>query len=147
MLSSKRILLFIIFVIGVRSTVLCGQDLRAEDITGTWLTEDKTGEIAIYKSRTAYHGKIVAGTSEQKFDVHNPDKARRNNPLIGLVILKDLVFDSDGQVWKSGTVYDPQNGKHYSCNVKLVDSNTLKITGYIGFSWIGRSELWTRIKN
>jgi uncharacterized protein (DUF2147 family) len=114
-----------------------------DGILGTWLTADRNGEITIYKENGLYFGKIKAGTNKERFDIKNPDKKRRNDPLIGLTILRDLKFDNKG--WKDGTVYDPQNGKTYSCNLNLVDQNTLKITGYIGFSWIGRSELWTRL--
>ena len=139
----KRILIVTLFVFS--AGFIAAQKISADDITGTWLTADKTGEITIYKNGDAYFGKITAGTSDQKFDVHNPDKARRNDPLIGLVILKDLEYKGENK-WTEGSVYDPQNGKTYSCNLTLLDRDHLKITGYIGFSWIGRSEEWERIK-
>lgn len=135
----------LIFAFLAAASVLFAQKASADDITGTWLTADKTGEITIYKDGSAYFGKITAGTSDQKFDIHNPDKARRNDPLIGLVILKDLEYKGENK-WTEGSVYDPQNGKTYSCNLTLLDRDHLKITGYIGFSWIGRSEEWERIK-
>lgn len=124
---------------------LLAQEISSEDVAGTWFTADKTGEITIYKSGDTYFGKITAGTSDQKFDIHNPDKARRRDPLIGLVILKNLEYEGENK-WTDGTVYDPKNGKTYSCNLTLLDRNHLKITGYIGFSWIGRSEEWERIR-
>lgn len=119
---------------------ICAQEVKSDDVIGTWLTEDKTGEISIFKRDGRYFGKIVGGTSNESYDVHNPDKERRNDPLIGLVILKDLTFDADDKVWEDDTVYDPKKGKRYGCTVKLTQSKTLNITGYIGFSWIGRSE-------
>lgn len=128
------------------SLALWAQNSTDDAIIGTWLTADKTGEITIFKDENKYFGKITAGTSDQKFDVHNPDKARRRDPLIGMVILRDLKYDADDKIWENGSVYDPHNGKRYSCNVRLASHNTLKITGYIGFSWIGRSEQWTRLK-
>ena len=138
-----RYIIFFIFIIAATNEVPA-QLTGSDGIIGTWLTADGTGEITIFKDGESYYGRITAGTSDQKFDVQNPDKARRNDPLIGLVILKDLKYEGDGE-WKNGTVYDPQNGKRYSCNLELSNRNTLKITGYIGFSWIGRSEVWTRI--
>lgn len=132
------------FCIG--GNTISAQNIRQDDIVGTWLTEDQTGQIAIYKSNSKYFGKIQDGTSDEHFDVNNPDDARRNDPLIGLVILKDLQFDSGGE-WKDGTVYDPKNGKTYKCMLELLDKNKLRITGYIGFTWIGRSEVWHRIGN
>jgi uncharacterized protein (DUF2147 family) len=120
------------------------QGFRADDIIGTWRTEDETGQILVYKSSNLYYGKIAAGTSKEKFDVKNPDKERRNDPLIGLIILKGLKFENNA--WKNGKVYDPHNGKTYSCTITLMNPDTLEIRGFVGFSWIGRSELWRRVK-
>ena len=136
--------LLLVLWLSIKSPVAC-QDFDGDDIIGTWLTADKTGEINIFRDSDRYFGKIVAGTSDQKTDIHNPDKKRRNDPLIGLLILRDLEFDG-AEVWEGGSVYDPKNGKRYSCSIKMVGRNTLKITGYIGFSWIGRSEQWTKIR-
>jgi uncharacterized protein (DUF2147 family) len=48
--------------------------------------------------------------------------------------------------WEKGTIYDPENGKTYSCKIYLENKNTMKIRGYIGISLIGRTDTWTRIK-
>ena len=141
-----RILIVSFILLFPTTSSLHAQNSHPDAIIGTWLTADKTGEITIFKDKNKYFGKITAGTSDEKFDVHNPDKARRNDPLIGMIILKDLEYDSDDKTWEDGSVYDPKNGKRYSCNVKLVGPDVLKITGYIGFSWIGRSEQWTRLR-
>ena len=140
----RLIVLFVLSVVVTLNNTSYGQH-TGDAIVGTWLTADETGEIEIYKDKGVYFGKITAGTSEQKHDIHNPDPKRRSDPLLGLVILRDLRFDGD-DLWEDGTVYDPKNGKRYSCNVRLLSRDTLKITGYIGFSWIGRSEEWTRIR-
>lgn len=42
---------------------------------------------------------------------------------------------------------DPNSGKTYSCKLKLVDADTLKVRGYIGISLIGRTETWKRLAN
>lgn len=136
-------LIFLIFLFSASEART--QSPVAERIAGTWRTADKTGEVTIYKVKDRYFGKITGGSSDQKFDIYNPDKARHKDPLIGLVILKDLEYQEDGE-WKAGTIYDPKNGKKYSCQVTLIDPDHLKITGYIGFSWIGRSEEWKRIE-
>ena len=122
-----------------------GQSISSDAITGTWLTADKTGQITIFKEGDRYFGKITAGSGDQKFDIYNPDKERRNDPLIGMTILRNLQYDGEDK-WEDGTVYDPKSGKKYSCNIVLLDNDRLKITGYIGFSFIGRSEEWQRLK-
>ena len=49
------------------------------------------------------HGKIVWLLSDkrpqQKVDNNNPDKSKQNQPIIGLIILKDFSFDSDEERW------------------------------------------------
>lgn len=120
------------------------QSFSTDDITGTWLTADKAGQIYIYKNANKYFGKIKSGSRQEQFDVKNPDKARRKDPLLGLVILRDFTFNGTDE-WNDGTVYDPDNGKTYSCIITLVNKNKLKLRGYIGFSWIGRTEVWTRV--
>jgi len=62
--------------------------------------------------------------------------------LIGLTILKDFVFDDNS--WTGATIYDPRNGKTYSCKLSLKDNYTLNIRGYLGLSLFGRTESWTK---
>ncbi|WP_315822422.1 DUF2147 domain-containing protein [Paraflavitalea speifideaquila] len=104
------------------------QTFQADDVTGTWLTQDKSGQVSIYKTDSKYYGKIIGGNSQEHFDVHNPDAQKRKEPLIGLVILKDFKFDGDDQ-WGKGTIYDPKSGKTYSCTMTITDKNTLRIRG------------------
>jgi uncharacterized protein (DUF2147 family) len=83
-------------------------------------------------------------TGKPRTDNLNPDPKMKNAPLIGLVVLKDFSYNGEDE-WKGGTIYDPKNGKTYSCYVKFDDSpNKLKIRGYIGVSLLGRTTYWTR---
>jgi hypothetical protein len=45
--------------------------------------------------------------------------------------------------WSQGKIYDPKNGKTYSCKMTL-EGNELKVRGYVGFSLLGRTTVWTR---
>jgi uncharacterized protein (DUF2147 family) len=47
-------------------------------------------------------------------------------------------------MWKGGTIYDPDNGKLYKCKMTLTEPKRLEVRGYIGFSFIGRTVVWTR---
>ena len=49
-----------------------------------------------------------------------------------------------GNVWKNGTIYDPDSGKTYSAKATLVSPNELDLRGFIGVSMFGRTEKWTR---
>ena len=69
------------------------------------------------------------------------------NPLsvIGLVIIKNLEYLENNK-WANGNIYDARSGKTYSLNANLEDKNTLFMRGYLGFSFIGKTTTWTRIK-
>ncbi|MFQ3575901.1 MAG: DUF2147 domain-containing protein [Cytophagales bacterium] len=122
---------------------------KPDDICKTWLTGKKEAKIKIEKGIDGkYNGKIVwlktpnnpDGTP--KVDKENPDKEKRKNPIMGLPLLKGFEYKS-GNVWENGTIYDPESGKTYSCVIKLTSEGNLDVRGYVGFSWIGRTDTWT----
>jgi uncharacterized protein (DUF2147 family) len=122
--------------------------IKADDIIGTWLTGGKEpARIQVYKSGDKYHGKIIWLKNPEenglpRLDANNPDKNKRNQQIVGLVILKNFSFDDDE--WDGGKIYDPESGKTYSCILYLKNENTLKVRGFIAISLLGRTETWTR---
>jgi len=136
----KRFLLLSVMALLVVS--LHAQD-KSEAIVGEWLTAAQDGKVQIYKSGNKFFGKISWGNKKDSKDTNNPDPKLRDQNLIGLVILKDFVFNGKDK-WEDGTIYDPNNGKTYSCVIRLKDTKTLEVRGYIGISLLGRTEVWTR---
>lgn len=132
-------------------TFLCAfiaHSIQAQNIEGYWLNEEKEGKIEIFKhSDGKYYGKIIwlkepNRDGKPKLDINNKDEKLRSEPILGLNILKG--FSKDGDIYNGGTIYDPKNGKTYSCKITPKDNNTLSIRGYIGISLIGRTTTWTR---
>ena len=121
-----------------------------DDIVGIWLNTSGQGQIQIYKEGNKYFGKLIwlkepnGPKGNPKMDINNPDEQLKTKPLLGLLILRNFKYD-DGE-WNSGRIYDPQNGKDYKCYMKLKDAKTLSVRGYIGFSLLGRTEVWTKVK-
>ncbi|MEX1188811.1 MAG: DUF2147 domain-containing protein [Bacteroidia bacterium] len=120
-------------------------------IAGVWLPEGGKAHVEIQKKGSYYVGEIIwlkepndPKTAKPQLDLNNPDSALRNRAVLGLRILSNLKFDN-GE-WVDGSVYDPDNGKTYSCEVEYLSSDKIKFTGYVGFTWLGRSETWTRVK-
>jgi uncharacterized protein (DUF2147 family) len=117
-------------------------------ILGDWYNEKGTSLIKIYKCGDMYCGKIVwlknpkNEEGKDKVDSENPDESLRNRKLMGLQILSGFIHKSENK-WDSGKIYDPNNGKTYSCKMTL-DGDRLKVRGYIGFSLIGRTAVWSR---
>jgi uncharacterized protein (DUF2147 family) len=127
-----------------------GYSQSKDAVVGEWLNASADAHVEIYKRNSKYFGKIVwlknpkNEKGANKTDVKNPDESLQSKPLQGLEILRDFVFDGDK--WTDGKIYDPKSGKTYSCNITLRDDGNLNIRGYIGLSFIGRSEVWKRIK-
>jgi uncharacterized protein (DUF2147 family) len=124
--------------------------INPNDIVGTWASNLEKGHVEITREGDIYSGKIVwlkipmypDGT--EKIDKNNPYKTKRSQPLMGLCVLKGLVFMEDH--WESGSIYDPESGRTYSCRITFKD-NMLNLRGYIGISQIGRTQTWTRINS
>jgi uncharacterized protein (DUF2147 family) len=137
---------FLITTVLISRTLSFGQSDPIE--RGLWYNTEKTAKIQIYKAADGkFSGKIVwlkvpDRDGHPKVDIHNPDEKRRNDPFMGLVILKGFTKDGDHE-YGGGTIYDPSSGKTYSSKMTL-DGNNLDVRGYMGFSMFGRTEHWTK---
>jgi uncharacterized protein (DUF2147 family) len=145
----KKLILFIsfsLFALGLNA-----QNQEADKILGIWQTGSGKGRIQITKYADKYGGKLVwlrepnDATGKPKLDDKNPDVNKRKNPKLGLNNLLGFTYEGDGK-YENGTIYDPENGKTYKCVMTLENENTLKVRGYIGFTLIGRTDTWTRVK-
>lgn len=127
---------------------LANVSLASEAIEGVWITSDGDGLIEFQIQDDQLTGVIAGsgndpeGVKPKRYDDLNPDPDLRERPLLGLAIVTNLVASGSSE-WK-GQVYDPNTGKTYKCTLKLVDADTLKLRGYIGFSLLGKTRVWTR---
>ncbi len=121
---------------------------------GYWRTvDDKTARIKsiveIWKEDGILYGKI---TKLFRLPNEDPDPIcdkckgeKKNKPVLGMTILWDLT-EKKG-VWSGGKILDPENGKIYKCKIKVIeDGKKLEVRGFIGFSLLGRTQLWERIE-
>ena len=155
MISSRATLLTLALTLLAASPIAADGD----GILGRWHTEPKKGgyaRVEIVEENDRYHGSIVwlsepdFPTDDErgmggrpKVDRENPDPDLRNRPIVGIRLLTEFEYVGKDQ-WKRGTIYDPENGKTYKCNIKLQDGDTLKVRGYIGMSLLGRTTIWER---
>ncbi len=136
--------LFIVALLGFSMTTLA----QAKDpIEHNWYNKEQTAKINIYKATDGkYYGKIVwlkepNENGKPKVDKNNPDDKLRSNPILGLLILKGFSKTED-KLYENGTIYDPKNGKTYSCKITH-KGNKLDVRGFVGFSMLGRTDTWT----
>ena len=124
-------------------------DNPADAVLGTWKNGSGKGHVQIFKQNGKYYGKITwlrdANDAEgkPKVDRKNANPSLRSKPLIGLVMLRDFTYN-DGE-WSGGRIYNPSDGKEYKGNIRIKDPNTLLVRGYIGFSFFGKTDTWTRV--
>lgn len=124
----------------------------ADAVLGTWLTENKKAHVKVYEKGNEYFGKIVwlknpnNDDGTPKRDTKNPDPKLRSRTVLGLNILRGLEYNGNKQ-WTGGKIYDPNNGKTYSCKMTLASPDTLNIRGFVGISLLGRTSHWTRVKD
>jgi|APSaa5957512576_1039674.scaffolds.fasta_scaffold53874_1 uncharacterized protein (DUF2147 family) len=143
-MMKKIFVLLLVAVMALPNLVNAQKISKQDKVLGKWFSEDKKGVVEIYKVGNKYNGKIVEilDKNAERYDINNPDPSKRKQSKLGLVILKNFVFDDDE--WEDGTIYDPKNGKTYSCVMELENDNVLEITGYIGITLFGRTAIWTR---
>jgi uncharacterized protein (DUF2147 family) len=141
----KKILLSIAFSIGMIAFSFAQNPTAC---LGTWYNQEKDGKILLYKQGDKIEGKIVwlqtpTINGKPRVDDKNEDVSLRNRPVMGLVMVKNLTF-SEENLWEGGKIYDPKNGKTYSCKATLRSPKVLELRGFIGISLIGRTATWTK---
>lgn len=119
---------------------------------GVWKDERGETQIELYRCGEELCGRIVAlrqpldADGRPLLDAHNPDPERRKQPHLGLTVLQKLSYNPSTERWEGGEIYDPNNGRTYSCYVQQLGPDRLEVKGYIGFAIIGRAQIWTRTR-
>ena len=145
----KQLFLFLFLL---TSTSLFAQK-DADQIVGTWQTGSGNARVEIYKNANNFQGKIIwlsepidPSTKKPKTDIKHPNSKLHTRPLLGLINLWGFSYNEKEGNWEHGHIYDPKSGKEYKCTITTKDNNSLNVRGFIGFSMIGRTDIWTRVK-
>jgi len=139
--------LIVFFILSLQASAI---DPGADEILGIWLNHEKDAHIEVYKCGDTFCGKIIwlKNPNEDgapKKDKHNPDDASKSNPLMGLDMLSGFSYKGNKK-WDDGKIYNPREGKTYSCYLNIKDDGSLKVRGFIGLSIIGKTNYWSRVK-
>lgn len=122
----------------------------AQSVAGIWKTvDDEDGKTKSQVELTIKEGtltgniiKILDPTVPELCGMCKDDL--KDSPMIGLPIIKNM--QQDGDEWNDGKIMDPANGKVYKCKISLESADVLLVRGYIGFSLMGRTQKWYRVK-
>lgn len=129
-------------------------------VSGVWVTDGGKSHVRIYRGDDGkYYGRIVwlknpdfpadfsnkALAGKPKVDYRNPDKSRRDQPLMGMVVLKNFSYQTAKDNWKGNYCYNPDEGKKSgNCLLWLSDhGDKLHVRGYLGIFW--ETHTWERV--
>ncbi len=135
----------------VATALLMGTAAAQMTPVGTWRSVDeKTGEpkseIRITESAGVLTGrieKLLRKEAKQDAVCDECSDDRKGKPLIGLEIIRGAKKAEGKDVWESGQILDPENGKTYTLRLTPIEGGAkLEVRGSIAF--IGRTQTWVR---
>ncbi len=118
---------------------------QADDVIGKYHLPNKL-DVEIFKRNGKYFGKIIALNGYENgrtTDIKNPDKSKRNRPLIGMVLIKDLEYDQKENQWVNGNMYGPEKGMVLNLEVTEIRKNEIVVVGSKYFFW--KTLVWKKI--
>ena len=115
----------------------------AEDAFGVWLNPENKSHTEFYKCGEGLCAKITKVADGQKTDDKNPDAAKRNRPIAGLVIMEGAK-KAGANKW-SGTLYNRADGKSYSGTVTVKSKSELDLSGCVAAVFC-KTTTFTRVK-
>lgn len=129
----------------------------SQDVVGIWKTiDDETGKakshVKIYKNKSGVvFGRVVKILDPKKKNAtctKCPEKfngfGQKGQKISGMLILRGLKKDDDE--YNGGSIFDPNKGKSYRCYITLKSKDKLKVRGFIGTRYVGRTQYWYRLK-
>lgn len=129
---------------------IAGPVLAQMTPVGTWHSvDDKTGEakaeIVITQGPAGLSGRIDQLLREGAKTVCEAcTDDRKNQPMLGLEIIRGGQQSPDQEVWEGGHILDPENGKEYRASLTPIEGGSkLQVRGYLGPFW--RTQTWVRV--
>ncbi|MGH7893652.1 MAG: DUF2147 domain-containing protein, partial [Candidatus Binatia bacterium] len=119
---------------------------------GLWYAEGGAAQVVIEHCEGTLCGRVVWLRSPfdedgcELLDRHNPAQGLRLRPVLGIEIMRGLEpSPGDSDVWVGGEIYDPTSGRTYRCELSLDGEDHLRLRGYLGVRWLGRTTRWIRV--
>ena len=118
---------------------------------GLWKTiDDETKKEKSYV-RIVDGGGVLSGRIEKLIDPETPDPkcdkcsgARKDQPIVGLLIIENTRKDESANHWEGGSILDPNNGKTYRLRLTPKEGGkALEVRGYLGPFY--RNQTWLRV--
>jgi uncharacterized protein (DUF2147 family) len=109
--------------------------------TGEWMVADGVAKVRIESCNSQLWGVVSWEKEPGGTDQYNPDPSKRSRPTLGMPLLLGMQQANPNR-W-DGEIYNAQNGKTYTANIKLSSPDQLELQGCVlGFLCGGQT--WTR---
>jgi len=76
--------------------------------------------------------------------VHNPDPAKRNNPLLGTMVAINFIPLQDAPGRWAGRFYNADDGLMYEGSISPSGANELQVKGCLATAC--NTQIWTRVR-
>ena len=135
-------------------TVASGAWAQATPV-GLWKTiDDKTKTeralVRISETSGVFTGrieKVVAADAVPGAKCEKCDGDRKDQPMLGLEILRAVKKSDTENLWDGGTILDAAEGKVYKVRLQPADGGKkLEVRGYVGMPMLGRTQTWIRVE-
>ena len=141
-----------VFYLAALSASFASLSLCADPAEGRWVTiDDEDGSKASVVEIQINDKGLLEGTIVELLRPDDKGKTCekcpddfQDQPIEGLTFMWDLEHEGEGE-WRSGQILDPKSGSIYKSKLDVAkDGQSLEVRGYIGVSWLGRSQQWWR---
>ena len=121
---------------------------------GLWRNiDDKSGEAKAEIRIQGNSAGVLTGVLEKRLakDAKPDDLCkecsdeRKNQPILGLEIIRGAQKAEGKDVWEGGKILDPENGRNYTLRMTPIEGGKkLEVRGSIGP--FGRTQTWIRVQ-
>lgn len=137
----------LIVCLGSTGPALAKDAQSKEAVYGIWATsgtmievsaagDGLSARIIALKHPTWREKDGVGRIGEPKTDLHNPDEAQHDQPMVGIEMLSEYRFEKGK--WQ-GKLYLPSNGSSWTSNARI-KNGVLQLRGYVGVAMFGKTQ-------
>jgi len=117
---------------------------KADDIIGEYHLPNNI-DVEIFKQSDNYFGKIIKlndFNDGQTKDIYNPEESKRNELLIGKIIITNLEFDEQKKQWLNGNMYGAEKGMEFNLKITEFCDDEIVVVGSKLIFW--KTLIWKK---